>query len=401
MNRRTALQSLLGAIATGSLLPRSLVAAGPARSVEFSPFQIDIAPSLLRDLADRVDNFRWPEQGFDDGWSAGTDLSFLRQLVRYWRDEYDWASVQRELNRHEHLRGPVEGDDLHLVRIGGGKGGNPILLLHGWPSSFLEFLPAAELLGPDGAGFQLIIPSLPGFAFSAPPSVPGVGADGIAHRLHRMMMDLGYTRYGVQGGDWGAIIGTQLARHYPESVAGLHLNFVASSPLPSAGAEQGEAEQAYRAERERFQRDETGYSSIQATRPGTLTYAQSDSPVGLLAWIVEKYWAWGDHGGDVWSAFDRDTLLTTAMLYWLPNRALSAARIYYETRAEGIPGGYVDVPTAYAEFPREPWGPPAEVVARTYNLVRHNTFDRGGHFPALEQTRPWAADVAEFFGSLS
>lgn len=399
MNRRQALSALSGALVAGSF-PRQGSAAPRIRSTaEFTPFAIDFPRALLDDLRGRVERFRWPDQGFEEGWATGTDERALRDLVDYWLNDYEWYRIQERLNGFSHFRGEVEGDALHLVRVGPGRRSIPLLLLHGWPSSFLEFLPSASILGESasGAGFELIIPSLPGFALSDPPSRPGVGADGIAQRLHRMMLELGFTRYGVHGGDWGAIIGTQLARRYPEAIAGLHLNFVASAPPPPNGEPPSSEEVEYRERRERFQRDETGYSSIQGTRPRTLSYAQTDSPVGLLAWIVEKYWAWGDHRGDLMSVFDRDTLITTAMLYWLPNRVFSAARIYYETRTEGLQGGFVEVPTAYADFPQEPWGPPPEVVARSYNLVRVRSFPRGGHFPALEQTGRWAADVAEFF----
>lgn len=395
---------LLG-VTSAALLNPATIARAVAQPVRaFEPYTIDFGPDLVADLHARLDRVRWADIPFASGWSAGTDDQTLRDLVRYWREDYDWFAVQRQLNSLEHLRGPIENDPLHLIRVRSPGDGPkmPLLLIHGWPSSFVEFLSAARRLTAPGTGFELIIPSLPGFALSAAPSEPGVGYDRIAQRLHQMMTELGYARYGVQGGDWGALIGTQIARRYPDSVVGLHLNFVAVAPPPPGGTEPSPAEIEYRQMRERFQAEETGYSSIQGTRPQTLAYAQADSPVGLLAWILEKYWAWGDHRGDLWSAFDRDSVLTTAMLYWLPNRILSAARIYYETRQQtGAPGGRVEVPTAYARFPAEPWSPPPEVVGRSYNLVRFNEFARGGHFPAWEQPEPWSADVAEFFSRLA
>ncbi len=217
------------------------------------------------------------------------------------------------------------------------------------------------------------------------------------------MGELGYERYGVQGGDWGAIIATQMARLYPDALVGLHLNFVAAVPPPPDGVEPSPEEIAYREARSRFQRDETGYSGIQGTRPQSLTYAQQDSPVGWLAWMLEKYWAWSDHGDDLWDTFSRDDILTTAMLYWIPGRILSAARLYYESRnpiGGGQVGGRVEVPTGYARFPAEPWAPPLEIVERTYNVVHYSEPVRGGHFPALEQPELWAAEVAGFFDSL-
>jgi microsomal epoxide hydrolase len=281
----------------------------------------------------------------------------------------------------------------------------PLLLIHGWPGSFVEFLDAAEQLaaGVDGApGFDLVVPSLPGFGFSEAPREPGMHPGRIAARLHALMRELGYERYGVQGGDWGAITGTALALQQPEAVLGLHLNFVGGGP-PPADREMSDEERAYRERQQAFQATETGYSLIQGTRPQTLAYAQQDSPVGLLAWILEKFWVWSDHGEDLWDTFDRDRLLTNVMLYWLTGSVLSAARIYYEMRHGGAASlaGQVTVPTSYARFPAEPWAAPREVVERRYHLVRMTEPARGGHFAALEQPTLYAADVASFFGTLS
>jgi pimeloyl-ACP methyl ester carboxylesterase len=194
-----------------------------------------------------------------------------------------------------------------------------------------------------------------------------------------------------------------MARLYPESLVGLHVNFVAPTPALPQGVEPSAAEVAYRAAQARFQSAETGYSAIQGTRPQTLAYAQTDSPVGLLAWILEKYWAWSDHGDDLWDTFSRDHILTTVVLYWATGSVLSAARLYYETSnpvGGPQPGGRVQVPTGYARFPAEPWGPPREVVERAYDLVRYTEMERGGHFPALEQPEGWAGEVASFFAGL-
>ncbi|MEX0856108.1 MAG: epoxide hydrolase [Gemmatimonadota bacterium] len=379
-------------------------------NVEMEPYRIDFPPAAIEDLHRRIDATRWPEMPFETGWESGTNDAVLRELVAYWRNDYDWFAVQERLNQRTHLRGPIEGEQLHCVVYEGegadAPGRFPLLLLHGWPGSFHEFDAAAPRLaaGQGGApGFDLVVPSLPGFAFSEAPRERGMNPTRIAERLHLLMGELGFERYGVQGGDWGSIIATQMARLHPEALVGLHLNFVASAPAPPDGVEPSAEEVAYRAARARFQGAETGYSSIQGTRPQSLAYAQNDSPVGLLAWILEKYWAWSDHGDDLWETFSRDDILTTVMLYWLPGRVLSSARIYYET-SNPIPGtaigGRVEVPTGYARFPAEPWGPPREVVERTYNLVHYSEPERGGHFPALERTMAWAEDVARFFGGL-
>ena len=380
------------------------------------PLSIDFSAEAIDDLHRRIDRFRWPEMPFDTGWAAGTSESVLRELVTYWREEYDWFEVQRRLNQLTHLKGPVGGEGLHCVVYpragedadGGDEGGSdfPLLLLHGWPGSFHEFHEAAPRLaaGARGSGgFEIVVPSLPGFVLSDPPAERGMDPTRIARRLHALMTELGHERYGVQGGDWGAIIGTQMARLFPDAVVGLHLNFVASAPPPPDGVDPSAEEVAYREARTRFQAEETGYSSIQGSRPRTLAYAQQDSPVGWLAWVLEKYWAWSDHGDDLWQTFSRDDIITTALLYWLPGTILSAARLYYETfnpvRDERV-GGRVEVPTGYARFPAEPWSPPREVVERTYDLVHYSEPPRGGHFPALEQPQIWTEEVRSFFMSL-
>jgi len=424
MDRRSALRAIAsgtGALALGRALsihpygsapllgaqpPLGQTPTGGHRSLE--PFTIEVAPETIDDLHRRIDAMRWPEMPFDTGWNSGTSDVVLRELVNHWRHEYDWWAVQDGLNQLNHLRGPIEGEAMHCVVYEGSGPAprTPVLLLHGWPGSFHEFSEAAPLLaaaGADERGIDLVVPSLPGFVFSDAPRAPGMHIGLIADRLHLLMRELGHVRYGVQGGDWGAIIGTQVARQHPEAVIGLHLNFVSSAPQPPDGQLMSEAETEYRRARERFQSQETGYSAIQGTKPQSLAYAQNDSPVGWLAWMLEKYWSWSDHSGDLWQTFTRDQILTTAMLYWLPGRILSAARIYQEASSappESIPRGRVEVPTGYARFPEEPWGPPREVVERTYNLVHYSEMERGGHFPALEQPEAWARDVGRFFRSL-
>ncbi len=400
----------------------------PTQSSALRPFTIDFSEEAIEDLHRRIDRFRWPEMPFDTGWSAGTSEEVLRELVNYWRNDYDWFTVQDRLNGLTHLEGPIEGDGLHCVVYRRNRGGAdgapgganaggppatsdasddfPLLLLHGWPGSFHEFPEAAPRLagGIGGSGgFDVIVPSLPGFVFSDAPTERGMDPTRIAERLHALMLELGYERYGVQGGDWGGIIGTQMARLFPEALVGLHLNFVASAPPPPEGVEPSPEEVAYREARARFSDTESGYSSIQGTKPRTLAYAQQDSPVGWLAWTLEKYWAWSDHGDDLWDTFSRDDVLTTAMLYWMPGRILSAARIYYETFnpvGGRRVGGRVEVPTGYARFPAEPWAPPLEVIERTYDVVRYSEPSEGGHFPALEQSGIWSEDVSAFFSEL-
>ena len=367
------------------------------------PFRISFSERMIRDLHRRIDQTRWPQITIDEGWQAGTNDAVLRDLVRYWRQDYDWFAQQRRLNELAHVRGPVDGEELHAVLYAGPGSEErlPLLLIHGWPGSFVEFVEAAPLLtaGVDQEpGFDLVVPSLPGFGFSEAPGNPGMHPGRVADRLHGLMLALGYERYGVQGGDWGAIIGSALALQHPEAVVALHLNFAVGGRPPTDG-EMTEEERLYRQRQARFQAVETGYSRIQGTRPQTLSYAQQDSPVGLLAWILEKFWVWSDHGDDLWETFDRDLLLTNVMIYWLTGTVLSAARIYYEMSRSG--GAFLarrsSVPTAYARFPAEPWSAPNAVLERGYHLVRVTEPSSGGHFAAMEQPELYATDIGTFF----
>lgn len=373
------------------------------------PFRIEFGTRAIEDLHRRLDATRWPAIPFPTGWDAGADDGVLRELVGYWRTRFDWFAVQDRLNRLPHVRAPIDGpgdEELHAVVLArGGAPRVPVVLLHGWPGSFLEFLPAAEALVKDsseGPGLDLVIPSLPGFGFSDAPRAPGMHPGRIAERIHGLMRLLGYDRYGVQGGDWGAIIGARLARQHPEAVLGLHLNFPAGL-VPLEGTTPSAEELAYAERVTHWAEQEGGYSHIQRTKPQTLAYGLVDSPVGLLAWILEKFWRWSDHGDDIWATFDRDDLLANVTLYWLTGTALSSARTYYERAHEDPPhrpAGRVEVPTAFASYAREPWAAPRSMLERSFNLVRWTDQPRGGHFAALEQPELFAVDVRTFFTGL-
>ena len=383
------------------------------------PFRIEFGDRPIDELRRRIAETRWPEIPFDTGWSAGTHDGVLRDLARYWYADFDWAAAQTEINRRPHVRGPVadqggSAEWMHAMVLAGpaGPARIPLLLIHGWPGSFIEFLAAADRLvaGVDGApGFDVVVPSLPGYGFSEAPRTPGMHPGRVAERLHALMGELGYPRYGVQGGDWGAWVGTALAERHPEAVLGLHLNFLPSAAIPPPVEPPSEVERRFREERARWNLEEGAYSAIQSTKPQTLAYAQHDSPVGLLAWMLEKFWRWstapslGD-GDDLWARLDRDRLLANVTLYWLTGSALSAARLYYERSHAAEPvltPGAVRVPVGYAAFPAEPWASPREIVERAYpSLVHYGEPSAGGHFAALEQPALFAADVSRFFHGL-
>ena len=373
-------------------------------------FRINFGKERIEDLHRRLDRAILPEMAFETGWSAGTNDRVLRDLVRYWRHTYDWFAEQEMLNRLTHLRGPIQGEQMHVVvyRASRKTAGFPLLLVHGWPSTFLEFAKAAPLLAKginDGPAFEVLVPSLPGFAFSEPPRAPGMHPGKVAERLHVLMRELGYERYGVAGYDWGSVISNDLALKFPEAVVGLHKTGAPWSPPPPRQTPTAD-EQAYFAHRDSFDREERAYGRIQGTKPQTLSYALQDSPLGLLAWILEKYWAWSDHGEDLWRTFERDHVLTTVMLYWLTGRVLSSARIYYERdhRPESeSPRGSITTPTAFARFPKDPFVVQRPLIGEDplyANVVRVNEMPRGGHYPAIEVPELWAGDVATFFSKL-
>ena len=368
------------------------------------PFRLEFSERAIADLHRRIDAARWPQLAFATGWSAGTDDGVLRALVAYWRRDFDWFAMQERLNRYPHVRGEVQGEETHAVLLArGGAPRLPLLLLHGWPGSFIELLPAGERLveGVEGSpAYDVVIPSLPGFGLSEPPRAAGMHPGRIAERMHQLMRALGYERYGVQGGDWGAIVGVRLAHAHPEAVVALHLNFTAGL-LPAPAAEGGDEEaKRQQQERARWRARETAYSALQGAKPQTLAYALTDSPVGLLAWMLEKFWAWSDHGDDLWQTFDRDEVLANVTLYWLTGTALSAARTYYESASEDppfLPRERLEVPTGFARFPAEPWLAERDALQRSYRLERYAELPRGGHFAALEQPQLFAAEVASFF----
>ena len=365
------------------------------RMDQLRPFRVEFSRRAIEDLKRRLSATRWPDVGWDTGWATGTNDAVLRELVAYWAREYDWFEWQARLNERSHVRGPDADGEIHAMVSLGSAGRLPIMLIHGWPGSFVEHLESSRMLAERG--FDVIVPSLPGFAFSEPARAPGMSPERIADRLHGFMRELGYERYGVQGGDWGGWIAPLIARRHPESVVGVHVNFAMGAP---AEGEPTEEERAFLDFRTRFDRAETGYSWIQRSKPQTLGYGLTDSPVGLLAWILEKFWAWSDHGDDLFETFDRGLLLTNVMLYWLTNTVTSAARIYSERDRTPRPVERLEVPVGYAKYPREPWAAPRSMVERAFNVVRYSEPARGGHFAAMEQPELFADDVATFFSSL-
>jgi pimeloyl-ACP methyl ester carboxylesterase len=372
---------------------------------EPAPFTLHVPEEVLDDLRQRLARVRWPDEPPHAApWQSGTDLAYLKELVEYWREAFDWRAQEAQLNSFPQYTTRVADIDLHFIHVpSSNPSAMPLLLSHGWPGSVWEFHTLIPMLTDQ---FSVVAPSLPGYTLSFKPGQPRFGAPAIADAFAILMRDvLGYTRFAAQGGDWGAFISAYLGYAHAPDVIGIHLNLMPLSRDRPDLLPQGDEPDmvAYRAELTNWLREETGYSSIQGTRPQTLAYALTDSPVGLAAWIVEKFRAWSDCGGDVESRFSKDDLLTNIMLYWVTGAIGSSFWPYYARQHEGwvVPGERrVEVPTAYQSFPHDILHPPRSVAERAFNIQRWTVEQSGGHFAALEEPAALARDVRAFFGGL-
>lgn len=375
-------------------------------------FTIRIPDTDLEDLSARLQMTRWPDS-LDHDWADGTDLRWLQGICDYWTHGFDWRAQERALNRFPQFLLEIAGQRLHFIHQRSLlPHARPLLLLHGWPGSFIEFRHVIDALtdplahgGRAEDAFHVVVPSLPGHGFSEAPRQHGCNGRACAERFATLMATLGYENYLAQGGDWGSHIATWLGAIDP-SCAGLHLNLVfARKPrdeAPFAGV--SDAERArLEASRQRTGNG-LGYQAIQGTKPQTLGYGLNDSPVGLAAWILEKFHAWSDHDGDPESAVSRDDMLTNVALYWFTRSITSSMRLYYEQRqhpSEPPAPEYVDTPTAVAAFPGELHLPPPAWIERSYRLARYSLQPKGGHFAALEVPDLLIDDLRSCVASLS
>lgn len=374
-------------------------------------YTIHVPDAVLADLRERLARARWPDEVPGGGWRYGTDLTYLRELVAYWRDRYDWRRHEATLNAFRNFTVPLDGIELHFIHQPGvGPAPLPLLLSHGWPGSVWEFHALIPFLtdparfgGNPADAFTVVAPSLPGYGFSFRPGQPRFGAVEIANTFARLMTEvLGYDRFAAQGGDWGAFITARLAAEYPALLLGIHLNLLPLRREPDRLEQTTAEERRYAEELRGWLREETGYQWIQGTRPQTLAYALTDSPVGLAAWILEKFHAWSDCGGEVERVFSKDELLTNITIYWATGAIGSSFWPYYARLHEGwpLPEARIEVPTAYAAFPREILRPPRSVAERAFTIQRWTAMPAGGHFAALEQPAALAEDIRAFFRPL-
>jgi len=368
------------------------------------PFHINIPQPVLDNLMQKLQLLRWPDEVQHAGWEYGTNLPYMQELAAYWQQQYNWRQQEAALNRFPHFKTSIEGKDIHFI-YARGKGPHPvpIIITHGWPGSFYELLKIIPLLT-EGTGlcFDVIIPSIPGFGFSTRPQEPGWTLEKTAHLWHQLMTAvLGYSRYAASGTDFGSGITRYLALHYPQQLIGIYLSYVG---FPDFNADQSDltaAEQAYLEERQQWMKREGGYAMIQSTKPQTLSYALNDSPVGLAAWLIEKFQSLSDCNGVIETRFTKDELLTNIMIYWVTQTIPSSIRTYYENARIPPPlkkGERIEVPAGISLFKGNK--PPIEWVERSLNVQHWTDMPRGGHFAAMEEPALLAADMQLFFQAI-
>jgi microsomal epoxide hydrolase len=370
-------------------------------------FAIQVEDAVLDDLRRRLGATRWPDQIPGTGWELGAELGYVQELCAWWRERYDWRAAEAELNRWEHFRTSIDGERIHFLHAPSRhETALPLLISHGWPGSIVEFLDVIEpLRDPTAHGgsaedaFHVVCPSLPGYGFSGPTHARGWDPPRIADAFALLMQRLGYARYGAQGGDWGALVTSELGLRAAAHVAGIHVNMPLAVPSPDT-SDLSEAEQADLARMAAWQQEEAGYQRIQGTRPQTLGFGLMDSPAGLAAWIIEKFRAWSDCDGHPENAFSRERLLTNLCVYWVTGTITSSTRLYYEVfhspRLDFF-SSKVQVPTGVARFPKEVMRFPRKWVEQRYSVVHWSELPRGGHFAAMEQPRLFVEDVRRFF----
>jgi pimeloyl-ACP methyl ester carboxylesterase len=367
-----------------------------------TPHSIDIPGEVLDDLHNRLGNTRWPEAEVVDDWSQGLPLSYARELAQYWEYQYDWKRWEEKLNRLSPHVTTIDGIDIFFLHIRSPhEGALPMIMTHGWPGSIVEFhkvvAPLTQTDDPDHA-FHLVLPCIPGYGFSGKPTAPGTSAEKIGQMWGRLMARLGYDRYVAQGGDWGALITQSMGLSETGHCAAIHVNMPICPPRDEEDLEDlTEFEQQALAGMEHYSQWDSGYSKQQSTRPQTLGYGLADSPVGQMAWIVEKFWSWMDCDGHPENVLSKDELLDNVMMYWVTNSGASSARLYWESfnnpNLEPIA-----MPVGASIFPKEifrasrRWG-----EKRFGNIIHWNQLDRGGHFAAFEQPELFVEELRTCF----
>jgi microsomal epoxide hydrolase len=361
---------------------------------EIKPYRISIGDNVLDDLKFRLRNTRWPEAELVDDWSQGAPLQWIREVCRYWAEEYDWRQREARLNRFAQFTTEIDGLDIHFLHVRSPHpGAMPLIITHGWPGSVVEFQRAMPLLAAQG--FDLVIPSLPGYAWSGRPQGP-IGAGDVARIWRTLMTDvLGYRRFGAQGGDWGSAVTFRLGREHQDVVAAIHLNLFQA--LRPQGPDEVDESDYWRRVGELTMR-ESAYMLEHMTKPQTIGLALHDNPVGWAAWVIEKFHGWSDRRKPFEQSFSKDQLITNLMTYLVNDAVISSIWLYRGIVGEVPNAGRVEVPTGLALYPGEFYPYPSRAAAeRAFNLQRWTEMTKGGHFAAMEEPQDFAADVGSFF----
>ncbi len=374
------------------------------------PFKVEFPPDAIADLRRRLNDTRWPPEVADSGWDYGTNLAYLQELCAYWADGFDFQAQADYLNAMPQFTTEVDGFGMHYVlKEGNGPNPLPLVFSHGWPGTFYEVHKILDLLtdpaahGGDAAdSFTVVAPSLPGYGYAQIPIEPGYGQARTAELFDGLMQQLGFDRYGAQGGDWGAIVTAQITSKFPERVIGGQMNMPAVRPVGDSSP-QNDEEKAYLASAAQWQNAEAGYQRIQGTKPQTLAYGLTDSPAGLAGWITEKWRSWSDCDGEIEKRFTKDEILTNISIYWFTGTINSSTRYYQEAFSNPALNRFtewIETPCGFSVFPEEIISAPRSWIERGCNVQQWSEHDRGGHFAAMEEPELLAQDVRDFFRPL-
>lgn len=370
-------------------------------------FEVSIEQKILDDLKLRIKNTRWPDEIEGSKWIYGASLDYMKELADYWLHDFDWRKTENEINEYGNFIAKIDGYEVHFLHIKGkGKKSIPIIITHGWPGSFLEMMKIIPLLTENSEfSFDLVIPSLLGFGFSQKLNHTGGNVSFMADIWCKLMRELEYGKFGIQGGDFGAGVSAFISLKYPDNVIGMHLNYIPGNYHPELAdrEELTEEEKSYIKSEDDWYLKEGGYSLQQNTKPLTLAYGLNDSPIGLCAWIIEKMYGWADCKGNIESVFTKDELLSNVTLYWVTETIHSSIRLYNENRKSPLRLGkksYINIPVGIARFQFEEPFPPRKYIERGFNIQHWSDFSEGGHFPAMEKPELLVKDVSNFFSKI-